>query len=286
MGSVEWKRVARGITWIGLGTLLLLNTTGQLRWSFWIEALTYWPVLLVALGLRLIFERSPWPWAVLTSTAVVLGTLFWVATAEPASFLGDWSDLRVDRPAEARAVTVETSLAFGSVDLAAADLEPGSMVSGRVASDRDARLRVSGPAETPRVVFERQDRGFHVTIPWKHERWDLAVPRDLKLDLELEAAFGRGTFDLAGAEVARFRLEGAGNVVDLKLGEPSRDVRIDLEGAFNLLDLEVPRSVPVTIRRDGFMNLRRGRRPAPDSGPGYEVRVDGAFNRVRVRSAD
>jgi len=80
-----------------------------------------------------------------------------------------------------------------------------------------------------------------------------------------------------------------------RLGEPSSEVRLDLEGAFNQLVVEVPVKTPVRVSRQGFLNFvderrdgggpRRGSRDVgPDGAPGYRLRLTGAFNRLIVRS--
>ena len=58
MNGIAWWRVAQGLQLAGFGVFLLLTTQGLLRWSFWAEAASFWPVLLVGAGLRLVFERS------------------------------------------------------------------------------------------------------------------------------------------------------------------------------------------------------------------------------------
>lgn len=79
--------------------------------------------------------------------------------------------------------------------------------------------------------------------------------------------------------------EGAFNDRTLRLGEPRTDTRVNLEGAFNRLELVVPEDTPVRVSTDGFINLV-DRRPDRDrlSGPAYRVRSNGAFNRVITRS--
>ena len=71
---IVWGRVSRGLSYIGCGVFFLLTTQGFLYRGFWLDALAYWPVLLIALGLRLMFQHSRTPWAVLISPLVIMGT--------------------------------------------------------------------------------------------------------------------------------------------------------------------------------------------------------------------
>ena len=71
----------------------------------------------------------------------------------------------------------------------------------------------------------------------------------------------------------------------LRLGVPSTDTRLYLEGAFNNLELVIPEDSPVRISTDGFLNVvdRRDGTDTP-TGPAYRLLADGAFNRVVIRS--
>ena len=86
---------------------------------------------------------------------------------------------------------------------------------------------------------------------------------DLPMTLRVASAFLEGELALGTIEVTR----------------------VDLEGAFNHLELVVPEDTPVRVTTDGFINLV-DRRPGghPPGGPAYRVHSEGAFNRVVIRS--
>ena len=46
---------------IAAGVVLLLQNLGILKWELWIEIWRFWPVVLIAVGVSLIFgRRLPW----------------------------------------------------------------------------------------------------------------------------------------------------------------------------------------------------------------------------------
>ena len=46
---------------VALGVLLLLQTTGVVSWGVWFNLWPFWPVLIIAFGVGLVFRRSiPW----------------------------------------------------------------------------------------------------------------------------------------------------------------------------------------------------------------------------------
>jgi cell wall-active antibiotic response 4TMS protein YvqF len=293
-GGIDWTRVSGGLYLVGFGTFLLLTTHGYRPWSFWIDALAFWPVLLVAVGLRLIFERSRAPWAVLLSPILVLGTLTYVATRRPGSRIEDWAFLRAERPAGADHWTFKGNLAMVDLDLEASPLPRGLFVEGRAAPGEAAGVRLRpdlrvhpGKGDIPtRVRLRSGGLDWPVSVfRSRPGRYDLKLARDLPLDLDFGLAFARARLDLASAPVSGFDLNGAFNDLTLRLGPPKSDVRLDLHGAFNQVRVEVPPSTPVRSSAHGLLNVIDGRPGAASlQGPGYRLNLDGAFNRVVIRS--
>ncbi len=284
-GSVAWRRVARGMGLVGVGCFLLASTSGWLPWSFWGALLPLWPVLLIALGIRLVFERTRLPWLVLLAPALVLGTMAWVAVGGTGGLrpTGVTEPVQVERTAGASRWVLEAEMAHGELDLAGRVLDPSLLLEGEAtATGSPARLRLAGGGTSPRVILEggRRYRAFRLGNPWS--RWRLDLAEDLPVALDLRLALTSGRLDLAGVPVASLDLEGALNDLDLRLGRPDQDVSIWIEGALSSLRLEVPAGVPVRSDVDGAFNMVRGERGG--EGPGYRIRVDGAFNRVDVRA--
>ena len=108
---------------------------------------------------------------------------------------------------------------------------------------------------------------------------------DLPMTLRLATAFTKGELDLEAIEVTRVDLDGAFNDFVLRLGATRTDTVVSLEGAFNRLELVVPEDTPVRVSTDGFINLvDRRSNGRSRSGPSYQLRADGAFNQLVVRS--
>lgn len=284
---IAWRRVSRGLNLIGFGVFLLLSTQGLLRSGFWLDTLTYWPVLLVALGLRLMFEHSRVPWAMLLSPVLLMGTLSYVAWGASAPVAADWETIRAPRDPRIEAWSLEAELALSDLDLRAGSRARGMLLQGRTSPSDLGRVRVSDRGNSSRVHLRGghwRSGGVHVLNGRRH-LWDVEMTDDLPMTLHLASAFVVGELALETLEVTRVDLDGAFNDITLHLGAPGTDTRVYLEGAFNQLELVVPEDTPVRVTTDGFINLvdrRSGDRPS--SGRAYRVHSEGAFNRVVVRS--
>ena len=284
---IAWRRVSRGLSLIGFGVFLLLSTQGQLRPGFWLDLWTYWPVLLVALGLRLMFEHSRAPWGVLLSPFLLVGTLSYVAWGAADTVRTDWETVQAARDPRIETWSLEAELALSDLDLRAGSPARGVLLQGRTSPSDLGRVRVSHRGDSSGVHLRGGhwgSGGVHI-LNGKRHLWDVEMSDDLPMSLRVASAFLEGELSLGTIEVTRVDLEGAFNDITLRLGAPRTDIRLDLEGAFNHLELLVPEDTPVRVTTDGFINLV-DRRPGgqPAGGPAYRVHSEGAFNRVVIRS--
>ena len=285
-GRADWKRAAEGIQLAGFAVFLLLNTTGVLPWTFWLDAIALWPVLIMSAGVSIAFEKSRTPWLLMLGPALVLGSLAWLASGNrPQAPAGPWEAATLDRPGDATSVQVEASLAGARLRLASAtDLPAGRLVDGRSVGRQD-RTRLDVRTENG-VAEVRLDGGKRnvVFLPRPRERWELRLPAELPLSLRIRGAGIGGELDLTAASSARFQAEGVFVGVDARLPAPREETEIRMNGVFNSLTLSVPEGTPVRVHGPGlpFNAVDRGVRGA-EGRPGYDVNVQGVFSAVDVQ---
>ena len=279
----DWAKAAEGIQLAGFAVFLLLNTTGVLPWSFWLDAISLWPVLIMSAGVKIAFEKSRAPWLLLLGPALVLGSLAWLASGNrPQAPAGPWEEAFVARPEGTRSVDLDASLVGSRLRFTSTrDVPADRLVDGRsVGRSEKTRLEVGmedGVAEVrldgPNVVF----------VPRARERWELRLPAELPLALRIRGAGVGGALDLTAASKAAFRAEGVFIGVAARLPAPREDTEIRMNGVFNSLSLSVPEGTPVRVHGPGlpFNAVDRGVRGA-EGRPGYDVRMQGVFSAVGV----
>lgn len=288
--GVRWTRVSKGFYLLGFGTFLLLTTQDVLPVSFWGSVLAYWPILLVAIGIRLLFQHSPMPGLVLLSPVLVLGTLMYVAMREPGmnDASSDWVTIRAEGPSAASDLTLEGRLAMARVDVTSRRLAKGVLAEGRSTESGRQSVRVEEDRQAGRVRLTNSwHKGVNLAFPGHGARCELGVTSAAPVNIDFDMAFTATRIDATAGPVKTSEVEGAFNDMTLRLGEPTEDVNLNFKGAFNHFVLEVPSTTPVRVSTDGFLNLTNGRsrrnRP-PSASPGYRVDLEGAFNRLVVRS--
>jgi hypothetical protein len=283
--QTDWRRLADGLLLIGLGVFVLLNTTGHLPWTFWYDALTLWPILIVSGGLRLAVDRTRFAWLMLLGPVLVLGTLAAVAGGRLETAPGPWQPVSIARAEGAQRIMLRGALASSRLDVAARPLE-GTLLDGRQGSRANvARAEVKLEGDEAKVTLIGNDRGWDAFRPGRQSRWELAVPDALPLRIDLDGALIGAQFDLrrGGLEGATF--DGAFLGLDLHLPKPRARVKLEVHGVYNMVDVYAPAGTPVRVHGPGFpFNIvdRGAGDPKNPNTPGYDVEFAGVFCRIGV----
>jgi len=288
--AADWGRAADGFQLAGFAVFLLLNTTGQLSWSFWIDAMALWPVLVMSAGLRMAVDRTRAPWLQLLSPVLVLGALTWVAAAQqPFVATRDWKPVSIARPAGAERSRLEGQLLGTRLAVTLGAVPPDTLSEGRMASRRGTgRLEASVKDGSASVRVQGPRRGGpFLWMPGSADHWELRLDEALPLTVHLGGAMSRVALDLGAGRLEKGSVEGVFLGTDLRLPRPDRDTEFRIGGVFNAVTISVPEGTPVRVHGPGlpFNVVDRG---VSGTGPGYDVSVGGIFTAasVETRSAD
>jgi hypothetical protein len=284
----DWGRVADGVGLAGLGVFFLVATTRGLPDGFWVQAVSFWPVLLVSAGIRIVFEKTAWAAGMVLGPVVVVGALFWLAWGHQPKPLppGEWHEVAVEKPKGTERARVEAELAGVQLNLEARSLGPTLLVQGRAASrDGTPRVDLNERDDEADLRLRGRDGGFTI-LGMRREVWELGLADSLPLKLDLSGAFIRGAIDLRPGQVDGAKVRGAFNSWTFRLPPPSQRVRIHFQGAFSTFDVKVPEGTAVHYDGPGFPLVWLDRGPARDAigegEPGYEVVLEGAFSVVNI----
>jgi hypothetical protein len=284
----DWNRAADGVGMAGFAFFLLLCTTGVLPWSFWLDAIALWPLLVMSAGVRIAFEKSRAAWLVLLGPAIVLSGLGWLASgARPDLPAGPWEPEAVSRPRDVESLELVANLVGARLRVETAATVPADrLVDGRsLRRHEDAGLDARIDGKAARVLLEGGTRHGALFVPRPRQHWDLRLPMDLPVGVLVKGVGVGGIYDLTAGPFRGARSDGVFLGVEARLPAPRRDTEIRMSGVFNSLSLVVPRGTPVRVHGPGLpLNaVDRGVRGAPGR-PGYDVQVQGIFSAVDVRT--
>lgn len=195
-----------GVFLVTAGAVMLVGRSDAVDDSVVAQALSYWPILVIALGVGLLLR--------LTRFGVAGGML---AAAMPGLLLGGLvvatprmaPECRDMQPASFAtrqgtfdgAATVDLRLACGDVSVTAA---PGSGWRLEAGNGRSAVAVVDASANRLSVASSDRERMFDFVRG--ADVWRLSLPTANTLDLTAEVNAGRGRFDLDGARLGNVQL--------------------------------------------------------------------------------
>jgi hypothetical protein len=238
-------------------------------------------------GIRVAFEKTRARWVVLAGPALILGGLAWVASgARPEGPSGPMQPEVAEMPQGVDRVELDAKLAAARVRVeAVTDMSPGRLVEGgSIAGHFKTRLETETEGTLARVRLEGRQHGA-VFLLRPRQRWDLRVPAELPLRVRFAGAGVGGHVDVTSGTLEGLQTEGVFIGVDARLPAPRRDTEIRMNGVFNSLELVVPEGTPVRVHGTGlpFNAIDRGTH-GTEGRPGYDVRVQGIFSAVEVRT--
>ena len=189
--GADWARAAEGIQLAGFAVFLLLNTMGYLPWSFWLDAIALWPLLIMSAGIRIAFEKTRAPWLVLARPRARPRRARLAGQRGEAGGTGGAVGARGGRQArgrgarESRGEARRRAPARRRRDADAPRPPRGRRIDRRPRhhAPRDGH----GRAPSPACSLNAGEKHGIVFLPRRKERWDLRLPAELPL-----APAGRG----------------------------------------------------------------------------------------------
>jgi len=209
-----------GVFLLAAGGVMLVATSSLVDDDVVAQAMGYWPVLVIALGVGLLLRRTRFGVAGGMLAAAMPGLLLGglvVATPRMAPECGD------TRPASMvtrqgsfdSAASVDLRLACGEVSVTTTPGNGWQLEAG------NARGAVAvADASANRLSVASLDRKRMFDFIRGADAWRLSLPTANTLDLAAEVNAGRGRFDLAGARLG-----------DVRLTVNAGETTVDLAGA-------------------------------------------------------
>jgi hypothetical protein len=260
------KRVFEGLFWIAVGSILLCNTLGVLRWSVWISILSLWPLLLVAAGIDLIGKGTDQVWLRVVSSALVLaGLLYGAFVMVPGTvgfglrapaLGGPGQAFSQSAPHDPMVQTGEASVRVGATNLTVGAGTDLAAIEGLAVHGQAPRLTTSASGGSV-VVGVEEPSGRTIILGATDERLTVRLDRQVAWrQLRLDVGAIQGNVDLRELDVSSVVVNLGASDLTLALGTRASNVAVDVNGGAASVVVRVPRSASVTIdSKSGVSNV-------------------------------
>lgn len=228
---------------------------------------TYWPVLLIFLGLGMIWDHSrrqqnpdaPARFSMGSTIGalafiLVLVAIFWhghgFARGRRRAFAMEHKSQTVERQnAKSLHATIDMNAGDLTVSGGSPDLLDASFDYRASSGKPDVEYHVSDGKGELEVSQDKGDSNFNTT---SDNSWTLRFARDIPTDLKIDMGAGEGRLRLRDVNLTNLNLNmGAGSVdVDLT-GDRTKDVRADIQGGVGEADIRLPKNIGVVVRASG-----------------------------------
>lgn len=257
IGGLDNIFMGRGYIWavisIGLGAAFLLANFGYLQWSSLSLLLRFWPLLLIAAGLDLIFRgRSLAVNLIGILLAIVLiGGVFWFAISGATTAAMNTTPLS-QALGEAKQLSIQIDNPTGRVEIRGTS-------SSTNALQGDVKL---GPRETIDKTYVIQngtgDLSIHTSgvefLPWVggfgQPIWNFSITNTVPVDLTVQTAAGEQKIDLRSLNLKDLHLSVAVGQINVIL--PAKgDFSGRLESPVGGINVSVPSGALVEFQTNG-----------------------------------
>ncbi len=257
VGGLDNIFQGRGYIWavisLGLGTVFLLANFNYIPWSAFSLLLRFWPLLLIAAGLDLIFRGR----SILTTlvgvllAVVVVGGIIWFALSGTVGVAGESIALS-EALGDATSLNVYISNPAGRVEIgpyegAGKAFEGSAIVAPRQGVDHHYQVR-NGIGDL------RVTGSGTAFLPWTggfdRPMWTFDLSQEVPITLKVDTAAGEQQIDLTGLKIED---------LDLAVAVGQMEVTLPATGEFDgklanpvgLIWISVPRGALVEFRTNG-----------------------------------
>lgn len=235
---------------IGLGTVFLFSNLGYLGVNAWEVVIRFWPLLLVAIGLDIVFGRRSTAWslvAVAVFVVILIGALFMFGVGVTAgqALTGEEISQELNGASQAR---IELEPAAGAVRVGAA-AEPDRLVTGVVRLRGRERVTRQFSVANGKADFALRGTGvFFGPSPLRGDSWswDLSINPEVPLELKFGLGAGLAQIDLRGTNLQQLDANlGVGNIT-VTLPETG-DIQAKVAGAIGQITILIPSNMAARV---------------------------------------
>lgn len=252
-----------GVLFLCAGAVLLLNNFGVVDSGVWRELARWWPVLLIAVGIRIIFHRTSAWYLGYLGPILIVATVAWVVYSYSPTVKGEIDYLgkharrssasvrtfKKEVAADPSVKTVDAVLSVAAGDLKLSAGNAKKIFSADVSYAGEPPTFTSSSAGGGARIEMKDSLGRHdFPLPGRTKvAWDVSLTPALPVTLECSLGAGNADIDLSRIRATKVTVAaGAGNVT-VKMPENVDKTTAEVSAGAGNLTVRVPRGVGLHV---------------------------------------
>lgn len=239
-----------GVILVFIGLFILLNNLDIIRWSIIEVALDLWPLVLIAVGASIVFNKnrvaSILIWVGFLVIIVAYG--FYLQYSQYQLPANNNPDISYELESNIKTASLE-------LDLSGVDLKIGSsntdLLDGYIGNPRvDKKIDYTNGGERAKIVFKENVSRVNL-VRNKGYNSNFYLSNNITWDIDGDIGAVDGDIDLRNLKVNNLDLDFGAGDINLLLGSNVDNLNIDLEAGATNIDIVVPEDLGVKVKLDG-----------------------------------
>jgi len=258
------QHLRNGVILVCIGLVFLFNNLGYVDWEVWETILSWWPIYLIALGIEIVFRNSKLKLVAiispLTFAFFILGPAWW-------QWEGKEEDRLVQESRWSEEILPETNLLQADLDFHLGNLTIAQAADKKV----NCRLEYEGTqpvwdfsqkeGSAKLAIQDRSQKTFGITFGsagfsqadfrgWDRKEWQVELDGSTPLELKLSSQVSKNDLDLSKLRLKSLELCLQVAKANIRLGEKSDTIRVNLEQDLSKVNLWVPKESAIQLQKD------------------------------------
>lgn len=258
--------ISLGLLLITIGVVFFLINYGMLSWSFWLNIVDLWPLILILAGIGLLFSRKiPFSAVLLVFLLCILGYSFVVGDKPNSRYLNlpfseissQTVSINVPLSSEIEKAQVNLTMGGGEVQVQALDSEKsqsllmtGDYQTRRNTDSTASDLVYNKSGDTITATFNSSIDGLNIN---DNNQRDVNLNLSTKVNYKFDISAGAidGLIDFSNLKVDYLKISTGASKLDLKFGDTGIVTNGKIDCGAAKVTLIIPENVGVNIKLDG-----------------------------------
>jgi hypothetical protein len=252
------SRLRWGLLFITVGVMLLLNNAEALSWDYWWELLAWWPLLLIAIGIEKIFQKTKLNFVSYLSPLILIIAMIYLAVdiGGNGASKSYFTSYRWNTPADSTVKSMVALIDHGKANLYI-DGDRSDLASARFERfSRKPDIKFSKNNGQGKLEIKRgfgKGRGFFVIDGKRGGRdWNFYFSEETPLKLECRGDNSDLNLNLETIPIEELKIDDPEGDIYLKIGELKDRVALEIRGEDAELRLRMPRTAGLRIYGDEY----------------------------------